>query len=1632
MSSRPYRNRLAKKQCIHRRFFRPRLESLESRLLLTQFTVNSADDFGDADLSDDACADLSQACTLRAAIEQSNHKPDRDTIVFTAGLPTIFPLKALPSIDESVTIDGYTGGGSPNTNSSIKQGTNAQLTVEIDGSLSEAGAVGLKILASRVVITGLVINNFSDYGILIDGGEQNEIQGNFIGTDRSGTEAAAVRSGVAIINSNDNLIGGAAPADRNILSGNWGEGVIIAGSASENKVKGNYIGTDRTGTQRVSNFQGILFTSDSGGSSVYASNNLIGGTEPDAGNIISGNERDGIFVLRGDQNKVKGNFIGTDALGLNPLPNGRAGIRIVEGNNNIVGGTAPGAGNVVSGNDRSGIVIRVGDLFEDTPNPPLPNTSKDAIDNEIQGNLIGIDADGLKPLPNVDNGILLDSVPGSEVVLTGSKIGGPTFEQRNVISGNGEAGIAIHGANSSANRILGNFIGTDGSGSVTDPDGKSGTDDELGNGHDGILIVGGQENVIGGLDASEKNVISGNAGNGIRVQGKTAVKNEIVGNTIGAGQPAIARLPNQLNGILIHNAPETRIGSALSGGGNIILGNRLNGIQIQGPDATGTRIENNDIGLVFFPFGMLGNTQNGVIVADDAHDNTIGGSEPSSGNRIVANGFGGLGPGHGIVIKSGTGNRIQRNSIFNNNGLGIDLGEDGLTSNDDDDSDSGANRLQNFPTFTTSVDAGQTKLSGTLQSTPNSTFVVEFFSNVSGGPLDNHEGQTFLDNIGVFTDGSGKAEVSITFSGIEEHVTATVTDIDGNTSEFARSRLIHSVEFTQAIQVHQTLEDLQKDLAGDGTPPMPIVAGKPLALRVYLNQLSDPAHVEIEAVGPGHIETKKGLLYRECDVSNQRRKDTLAVGTCFSADFIFDPPPGMSTYTVTLKDNKGQVRESHELVVDARLTKSLVLKEVAVCDAAPFNANQCQPVGVLQSVVNGVDVDSRLREIMPTHQIDIQASWHVIRLNMIMTDLNQDGDDRDCFQFVGCERRKWMHKVTNEAEQLFTSGDELVSPVATVRYVAVTRNNLPGAAGVGKPLGATFQSSTSLFGTEAIDGVIAHEMGHSLGLSHTNVAPIISTTAPGCWNVAPNASSDWPYPNNQIQSGPVGSSVPEVGFNVSTGAALLPGSVFEMMSYCWPMWISPHNYLKLVNAFTLTSSAAKNGHDHHQGEFWLVSGEIGEQGTVLDPLYVLDTEASLHAGEGTHRIVIQDAEGETLRERFFTPTASEAVTLDGEESVGTPSFSELVRVMPDAARIVLIDPSDAELHRVTLTGAAPAVNVDFAPAGEPVQGVRVVRWSVEDADNESHAFRIEYSADGGGVWASLGTELTDGELNVNFDRLAGSDGQALLRVYASDGVNSSHAVSKPFSVSFKLPSASIQQPEPDAEFDLGQNIVMRAAGFDMDDGYLGDDSLRWNSNLDGHLGNGSFLLVDDLSEGIHQITLLATDDSGNDVSDQVTISVADRIHIVGQHPGFLRFDSASFDVNEDAGEATITVVRDEGTSGTISVDYATVAETAQEGSDYIAVNGTLTFEDGQETSEFTIPIIDNSLGDPSTKSVRLLLQNPSAATIIVAPKSAELLIHDDELANGTVLVVTNTNDNGAGSLRQAINDANARPRYRLY
>ncbi|WP_290642478.1 DUF4347 domain-containing protein, partial [Aquabacterium sp.] len=432
--------------------------------------------------------------SLREAIIAANNTAGTDTISFAItgatgsyGEYTITATSALPTITQAVNINASTQSGY------VAGGVH---TVVLDGNDAAAFGLDLNNTADGSTIRGLLIRNFTAYGIYVEpGSDNNTIVGNFIGSfnadgSNKGVGFGNATAGIVTYGANT-VIGGTTAADRNVISGNsGGYNIYMATGADGTVVKGNYIGLNAAGTSVFSTTNpnyGIMIETSS-------TNVTIGGTATGSGNVISGHVREGIWVTTTGTVTIQGNYIGTDVTGTVDLGNTRYGIYLDDAGTATIGGTTTGAGNLISGNDLGGIYAANSGVT-------------------VLGNIIGLNATGTAKLANTGSGIEL---------RTGgiSTIGGNGSSYRNIISGNTSYGIDVE--TSYAHVIKGNYIGVGADGVTL-----------LGNTLAGIYI-NATGTIVGGKTSGDGNIIAGNGGAGIAIVGGTGnlfYRNSIYSNT---------------------------------------------------------------------------------------------------------------------------------------------------------------------------------------------------------------------------------------------------------------------------------------------------------------------------------------------------------------------------------------------------------------------------------------------------------------------------------------------------------------------------------------------------------------------------------------------------------------------------------------------------------------------------------------------------------------------------------------------------------------------------------------------------------------------------------------------------------------------------------------------------------------------------------------------------------------------------------------------------------------------------------------------------------------------------------------------------------------------------------------------
>jgi parallel beta-helix repeat protein len=744
--------------------------------------------------------------TLRYCITQANLTAAKDTINFSVAGTWATVASNYPTIIYPLYINGFSSPGAVQG----QLGTGTRLLKVVLNGGGSATVYGFQITASNCEINGLVLQDFYK-GIIVSGAAAtgNWIWGCYIGTSANGltagTTTACYDDGIALnTNTTNNTIGtngdGSNDANEgNLISANgdgaqfFGEGIAIneggtiGTDCSGNKIAGNFLGTNETGTAAL--YTTGLNTQKGTGIQVNFSTANIIGTNGDGvsdaleRNVISGNTDAGIVLIGGGSNKIKGNYVGTTKTGLVGLPNyanGGTSILAVEisiktaSNNNIIGTDGDGVGDNIEGNVIGSLSFAAGSAANSYN---YGMVIQGCTGNRVAGNKIGIGADGIT--------ILDIKCPGSSYIdkciyvsssSTGTIIGTNGDGVSDALESNyfGNSGIGVTIDNSNSCTISGNYFGL-GTNNITT--------EQLSTA--GVYVLNSSLCRIGssGSNSLERNYFCNSTQFGVWME-RTASNNDlnlIQYNTFGI-RPDNVTAPNAKNAILISSNSNS----------NTIQNNIIT------KNGTGSSTGAYGAIQIGLPFGGSAAAQSSTITL----------------NQIYKN----IGPGISLYVTGSKKNLITQNSIYNNGNasdaagkfrLGIDFDGDNVTANDNQDPDNGPNDYSNFPIITGAVPGGAScsqQVQGTFNALPLTQYYIEVFSNdvcngdtsgidyFSNSNYNYGEGKTYLATSSTFTtDALGNASwnVAVSFSSVAgKYVTATAIQASGtssnNTSEFSK------------------------------------------------------------------------------------------------------------------------------------------------------------------------------------------------------------------------------------------------------------------------------------------------------------------------------------------------------------------------------------------------------------------------------------------------------------------------------------------------------------------------------------------------------------------------------------------------------------------------------------------------------------------------------------------------------------------------------------------------------------------------------------------------------------------------------------------------------------------------------
>jgi uncharacterized repeat protein (TIGR01451 family)/CSLREA domain-containing protein len=807
---------------------RPHVEMLEGRQLLATITVNTAADDNsqsDTTLSLREAIEISNGTLAISSLSQaeqvqvSGALSNPNTIDFNIpgmGPFTIAPADPLPTVTAPVVIDGYSQPGSKMNDQA--NGEDASLLIVLSGASGGSFGQfnGLTIISGHSTVEGLVISQFTGDGIELSAAGGNVIQGNFIGTDASGAQFEGNGGdGVAIdAGSAGNTLGGTTPAARNVIDGSLAGGSCLAISeagTTGNVVQGNFIGTDAAGTSALAG--------NSAGNGVTindAAANTIGGTSAGAGNVISaagagsgiqisssavqsppggGSTSSGSLTLT--QTAVSAGFnLTTFASGFPSRSDGLGpfGVAFPSTGGVLVTDDGP-AGDVrrfptdTDGQSASNVtpvtygqpnlsgLAKLGNTIYMTQaqlNDVAQLNDDGTLNHVVATNITN--ADGITPDPlnghlfvsEYDGPIVeIDPVAGTSTVFANVNADGLDFDPITntlyaaLYSGAGGPNNEIQGFNVATKAVV----------------------------FDSGTVAGRPDGVVLGSGILAGNLFA-NTNSGTIVEINLATKAQTLIATSGSRGDFVTGDPN--NGTLLVSQTD-RLARLFPPAGGAFVGNQ---------GAAGNVVQGNFIGANQAGAALRSNGAfDGILIAN-ASGNLVGGTASGAGNTIAFN------SGVGVQVL-GTGNAIEGNSIHDNAKLGIKLGAAtqyvySPTPNSPGGPHVGPNDLQNYPVLSSaSFDptSGITTIQGTLNSTPNSTFRIEFFAGPKADPSGHGPGQTFLGALSaaspnpVTTDNNGNASFTFTTTAgnlAGQSISVTATDPSGNTSEFAADVVVRA------------------------------------------------------------------------------------------------------------------------------------------------------------------------------------------------------------------------------------------------------------------------------------------------------------------------------------------------------------------------------------------------------------------------------------------------------------------------------------------------------------------------------------------------------------------------------------------------------------------------------------------------------------------------------------------------------------------------------------------------------------------------------------------------------------------------------------------------------------------------
>jgi len=1436
----------------------------------------------------------------------------------------------------------------------------------------------------------------------------------------NGLNGVHVRGGSGI------TIGGVGAGDPNVLSGNTANGVLLetgvdasATPTTNVLIQGNRIGTNFTGSAAVPNSNDGILT-------IAAQGVTIGGTAAEARNLISGNtqagvELQGVSGTNTSSTLIQGNYIGVNASGTNVLAN-NIGINQNGGDATTIGGTAPGAGNVISGNRNEGIRLGTGDH------------------SVVQGNIIGADATATAALGNA-TGILFANA-------SFATIGGSAAGAGNIISGNTGSGIDCFVIGSEGEVIQGNWIGVVPGATPTSPA------TPLGNGDHGVRIAGPINVLVGGTNPGEGNVIASNGGDGINTFA-TSDGLTVEGNVIGADRVGTAGLGNGGNGVTLFSNNNT-IGGTDLGAGNTIANNGANGIALvlgsNHNSFLGNSIYNNALnqtGSVFL--GINFGQSNEPLPNQTWPPGPAGGGPNDFQNYPV------LDPSSGIY----DGSTIDIQGTLNAN-VGQTYRVEFFASPTQNASGHGEGRIFlgaiavpviNTTTYTASFDATLTP--------PVPIPSGYFLTATATDPLGNTS--EFAQNIvsQQIVDVSVSGAVASDFPG--DPATVVVGGELTYTLTITNSGVVdaQNVQFVDTLDPNVTYEMSSTDVSGVVTTYDP--ASNTVTATFPSLAAGQTAHVTIlvkvnpsaASGAPTPIANAFQITTPDVNTSPDTSGQVATADVLPAADLLVSDltatPDGTNTpiyagnaftYTITVGNLSGLSDATNVVVTDYLPDSTLVTFDVTLnpgwtlfvsgtSQYATFNlgtlasgASQSVSLVVTPTAAAVASPLSNYATVFSTADATLAAVYDPDLANNTSAPISTT-----ITAFADVQA-----SITPDPDVIFPGDDLSFS-------IDATNNGPSTATGVGLtvtvPEGTTFVSAVqggSPIVVTPIGGLLNFDLGDLA--SGDSIQPIVitvstagitssspvalTTTANFGWNEAPGSTSlanvvvGTVTPKSAIavdlQSAPatiyvgetatytltVTNNGPSDDTNVTASLAFPADSVVSLLSGNYLLQQTPTGQVAVFNIGSLAAGASVE----RTIQFLALPPAAGAGSGTVDVTATVagDNSPDEQAVSSTNvlaavNLAIQLSAAPspaqfsqdlvyTVRATNNGPSPATGVVVYNAlpaipqyvNFVSVALNGTIINVTPDAAGLLTLpvgtlNSGQSAVFTITVTTNAAAI------AASPIVNVAQVVGNEHDTNPDDDRQTLE-------VTVTPAVDLTTGltadpeavEVGSNTTFTA-----TLMNAGPSDATNVSLIATIPANSTLIATSPGVTVSNGRLIFNVASLPVGAMTGFQF---VVSPTSASLTT------GTITSTAVAQVAESII---------NPNTSSASASVTVIDRF-------GIIQLDASSYSVNEDAGSVAIVVDRVGGARGAVTVDFTTVAVTAVPGFDFTPVSGTLTFDAGVTTQTIVVPILANPYNDGNVTFYVVLSNVSPAAALLGSPSAAQVTVVDLD-PNTTPLLV---------------------------